>query len=439
MEILYSLNIFLAFGLLLWPLWFSRVVVGLGWVNPFSILLVLSLPVQVMKLIGGPMALINDGLFDFGYQFALLMGNAYTFAQAGSMAIFFMLFRSIRIERYVPWRKRDLRPVELLRVSRLCFAIFVISFLLLASAEFGLVNWLINPREGYQLYRTGQGHWYALAVSFLSASYLLSFLARPQPRQLLFSTILHLVAAYFLGSKGIMLSLFGATLVFLWFLRWRHLNKLLILGTPLVFGLLLFNLYLALLDTFDLQAIFEYFDYYKNAADYYRGYFEGQFQLFWGEVAWSSLWGYVPRAIWPDKPSVYGILLVNEIFYPGQAEMTNTPAFGGAVEQFADFGVIGVLVYGLVSAQSILTALLSYLLFRRPGFDLHRVTMATVMLMLVQFAPAFGSFFPGGLYLMLLVAVLVLVMLVRALSPSRAALRGARAGTVITNERVTSA
>jgi hypothetical protein len=61
MEILYSVNIFLAFGLLLWPLWFSRVVLGLGWVNPFSILLVLALPVQVMKIIGGPMALIDDG------------------------------------------------------------------------------------------------------------------------------------------------------------------------------------------------------------------------------------------------------------------------------------------------------------------------------------------------------------------------------------------
>jgi hypothetical protein len=236
-----------------------------------------------------------------------------------------------------------------------------------------------------------------------------------------------------------MLTMFGATLIFLWFLHWRHLNKLLMLGTPLVFGLLLFNLYLALLDAFDLQAIFEYFDYYKNAADYYRGYFEGQFDLFWGEVAWSSIWGYVPRAIWPEKPSVYGILLVNEIFYPGQAEMTNTPAFGGAVEQFADFGVVGVVFYGLFSSQSMLTALFSYLLFRRPGFEPHRVNVATVMLMLVQFAPAFGSFFPGGLYLILSASVLGLVILARILSPSRAARQRARAGTVIIAGRASSA
>ena len=438
MEILYSLNIFLAFVLLLCPLWFSRFVVGLGLVNPFSILLVLALPVQVMKLIGGPIALIDDGLFDFGYQFALLMGNAYTLAQVVSMTLFFILFRSIRIERYVPWRKRDLQPIELLRSARMCFAVFCLSFLLLASAEFGFVNWVINPRTGYQLYRTGQGHWYALAVSFLSASYLLFFLARPRPGPLLLTTALHLVAAYLLGSKGIMLSLFGAALVFLWFLHWRHLNKLLMLGTPLLFGLLLINLYLALSDAFDLQAIFEYFDYYKNAADYYRGYFEGQFDLFWGDVAWSSVWGYVPRSIWPEKPSVYGILLVNEIFYPGQAELTNTPAFGGAVEQFADFGVVGVVIYGLFSAQSILTALFAYLLFRRPGFDPHRVTVATAMLMLVQFAPSFGSFFPGGLYLTLLAAVIGLVMLARSLSPRSAAVKLRRAGKVIITGRASS-
>src|SRR5450830_1500114 len=82
---------------------------------------------------------------------------------------------------------------------------------------------------------------------------------------------------------------------------------------------LLFNLYLALADQFDLQAIFEYFDYYKNAADYYRGYLSGEINLFHGDVLLTSLWSYVPRGIFPDKPIVYGILHVNEIFFPGQA------------------------------------------------------------------------------------------------------------------------
>lgn len=418
MEIFFSLNIFLAVVVLFWPAWFSRFMIGLGWVNPLTILLALMIPVHVMKLFGGPLVLLEDGLFDSGYQFAVLMSNIYTVAQMVSVVIFYRLFRLTRFDRYLPWRSVDLRPVELRRGARACFAVFVLSFLFLASAEFGLINWLANPREGYQLYRTGQGHWYALAVSFLSVSYLLSFLARPRPGPLLASTVIHLAGAYLLGSKGNMLALFGSALVFLWFLRWRHLGKLLLLGTPLIFAMLLVNLYLALSDGFDLQAVFEYFDYYLNAAYYYQAYLAGRVDLFWGEVALTSIWGYVPRAIWPDKPVVYGILLVNEIFYPGQAEQTNTPAFGGAVEQFADFGLLGLLFFGIFGSQSILSALLSYLVFRRPGFDSRRVTLGMVMLMLVQFAPAFGTFFPTGLYLVLLGIVLGLLATIRWMSRS---------------------
>jgi len=60
------INILMALALPFWPVWFSRVVVGLGWVNPFSILFVLLLRVQVMMLIGGPVVLIDGGLFDEG-------------------------------------------------------------------------------------------------------------------------------------------------------------------------------------------------------------------------------------------------------------------------------------------------------------------------------------------------------------------------------------
>jgi hypothetical protein len=413
MEFFYKINIFISLTLLLWPIWFARVVVGLGWVNPFSIVLAISLPVKVMTLIAGPLVLLDRGLFDYGYQFALLMNSAHLFAHLASATLFFVLFRRMRIERYLPWRKLHLEPIKILRSARLFFLIFIVSLLLLATAKFGILNWITNPRLGYQLYRTGQGHWYALAISFLSASYLLSFLARPKPVPLLFSTLLHLLGAYFLGSKGIMLSLFSTMLVFLWFLRWRHLGKMFLLGIPPIFSLLIFNLYLALGDVFELKTVFSYFDYYMNAASYYKEYLDGRLDLFWGEVTLSSYWSYVPRVIWPEKPTVYGILLVNEIFYPGLAELTHTPAFGGAVEQFADFGVIGVVFFGIFSSEAILTALMAYLLFRHPGFDPRRVSLAALMLMLVQFAPGFGAFFPGALYLALLATVLGLVNLVK--------------------------
>ncbi len=71
------------------------------------------------------------------------------------------------------------------------------------------------------------------------------------------------------------------------------------------------------------------------------------------------------------------------------------------------------MLFGLFSVQSIITACFSYLTFRRPGVRFGQVTMATVFLMVVQFAPMFGSFFPGALYVALLCFVLAIVRLCR--------------------------
>jgi hypothetical protein len=413
MDIFYTLNILTAVIVTLWPVWFSRRLLHLPLVNPFTITMVIGLPVQLFKLFGGPMVLIDEGLADTGYQFALLMSNVQVIAQTLGLIGFYWFFSRTRAERYLPMQRLTLGRADL-RSAEYCFlALFLASFLMLTMSDFGLVAWLANPRAGYQLHRSGQGQWYALATSFLGVAFLLSFLGRPKPRNVLKNTLFYLALSYFLGSKGIMLSIFTASVIFLWFIRWKHLGRLLFLGTPVVILLLLVNLFLALSDGFGLQAILEYFDYFKNGSDYYHAYFAGQIDLFYGQIFWSNLWAYVPRGFWPEKPFVYGVLLVNEFFFPGQAELTNTPAFGGAVEQFADFGVAGVVVFGLFSVQSIITACFSYFTFRRPGIRFDQVTMATVFLMVVQFAPMFGSFFPGALYVGLLGFVLAVVRLCR--------------------------
>ena len=406
-------NVLLACALTLWPYWFSTRILKLAPLNPFTIIMFLSLPVQIMKLVAGPLVLIDDGIEDVGYQYALTMGNLLVVAQTAGLWMFYRMFEAIRIDTALPLRNLVLGKGALRRSAAAAFLIYWAAFLLMASAEFGVLNWLTNPREGYQAYRTGQGHWYAIATSALALYMLLSFLVRPRARSLLLRAPLLLGMAYLLGSKGLMLGIFGSLLVFLWFVRWKHFGKMFFWGTPLVFALLVWNLFLAISDAFEFQAVLEYFDYYKNAADYYRAYLEGEIRLFGGEIMTSSYWAYVPRALWPEKPVVYGILIVNEIFYPGQAELTNTPAFGGAVEQFADFGIPGVLVLGFFSSASITTALFSYLIFKRPGVSLERVTLPAVLVLLMQFVPAFGTFFPGLLYFLLLLFVALLIATLR--------------------------
>jgi hypothetical protein len=405
-EPIYALHVLLTLMLSAWPVAFARITLKLGWINPFSIAWVIALPIQFMKLIAGPWVLLDDWLMDGGYQFALLMTNLAAFAQWGGTVIFFHLSGLLRIERWLPGQATELRQRDFGRAKLWFLALFTISLTLLASAEFGVLNWLANPRTGYQMYRTGQGHWFAAAVNFLSVAYVFAVLHKPKAGWVIANTALFLVLAYLLGSKGNMLSIFVSGLVFLWFLGWRHLGKVFAIGTPILFSALVLNLFLALGDAFELQAILEYFDYYKNAADYYSAHLQGQLPLFWGDVSLSSLWGYVPRALAPDKPSVYGILLINEIFYPGQAELTNTPAFGGAVEQYADFGVAGVLVFSAISSVTLLGGPVYYLLFQRPGINLRQMTLASTALVIGQYGPAFGSFLPSLLYAALLGFVL---------------------------------
>lgn len=414
MEVLYSLNVLVAIALLLWPLWFSTRCVGLTAVNPLTIAMALGLPVQLFKLIGGPLVLIDGGLADSGYQFAVLMSNLQIICETASLVFFYQLFARVRVERALPLRRVTLSRRDARRAEYVFLALFAACYLLLALGEFGLGAWLANPREGYQFHRSGAGQWYALATTFLGVAFLLSFISRPTPGAVVLNMLLYVFLGYFLGSKGTLLTIFTSGVVYLWFIRWRHLHKFIAFGLPLIFALLLVNLFLAMADGFGISAVLEYFDYFKNAADYYDAYFTGQIHLFHGDVLLSSVWAYVPRAVWPDKPYVYGVLLVNEFFYPGQAELTNTPAFGGAVEQFADFGVIGVVAFGLFSLQSLITAALAYLSFRRPAIDVSRMTLGTALVMLVQFAPMFGAYFPGALVLVLLGFVLLVLIATRS-------------------------
>jgi hypothetical protein len=221
MAFIYFMNIAASALLLFWPMWFARTQLRLPWGNPFSIVLVVALPVELMRLFIGPLFLIDGGLFDIGYQYALLMTNVLALTQAAGAVFFFYLSKFIGIHRYLPFQQVSLDGRGMRRGARFFLLAFIFALFALANAEFGVANWLSNPRMGYQLYRAGQGHWYALATSALSVSFVLAFLARPTAKRLLLNLVLYLSLGYFLGSKGVLLTIFTTTVVFLWFLRWR--------------------------------------------------------------------------------------------------------------------------------------------------------------------------------------------------------------------------
>jgi len=402
---LYVTNLFVAVILLAVPIWFSRRYLRLPLVNPLTILLLVWVPVQLMMLLAGPTVLIEDGVANPGFQYAVLMNNVLMVSQTCGTVFFFKLAKACRLERFLPFRAVPLSPRQLRRASWVFIAIFACSFCLLASAEMGILAWIANPRFGYQFYRVGHGHWFALCVSALSVAAMLAYAARPIPSSILIKTVPFIALAYLLGSKGVMLAHFAASLVMLWFVGWRHVTKVFVVGAPLIFVALLWNLYLSYGDAFELESILGYFEPYRNAAAYYLGVLNGDVELFHGEVISSSLWAYVPRVLVPTKPFVYGVLHVNEIFFPGAAELTHTPAFAGAVEQYADFGVPGVIVLGFFGGQALFNAAVYYLAFRAPGVQPRRLTLGSLLALLTIGGPLFGQYFTGLLYFILLGAV----------------------------------
>ncbi len=167
MTPVYFLNIAVSVLLLFWPLWFARTQLRLPWINPFSIVLMVAAPVELMRLFIGPLFLIEGGLFDTGYQYALLMANLLAMAQAaGALTFFRFSRRRLALEHAIsiclfrgglPWAKGCASG------SGFFLLIFLLALFALANADYGVVNWLLNPRMGYQFYRTGQGHWYHVA------------------------------------------------------------------------------------------------------------------------------------------------------------------------------------------------------------------------------------------------------------------------------------
>jgi hypothetical protein len=415
MIIFYSLNIIISMMLMLWPLWFSVRWLNLPRLNPFTMAMLVAVPLDLFRTFLGPMVLIDGGLLDKGYQFAILMSSFSTIFKICGIIFFLKLFYFIKLEKFSFFYKSiEFEKIDMKVSCRLFLLLYFFAIYILASSEFGLVNWILNPRQGYQFYRAGQGYWYAIAVSSLSISYILSIVSNLNIKNIIIKTIIYIIYSYLLGSKGEYFSIFTASLFFLWLLKWRYLYRTFFIGAFLVFGIALINLYQSSGDSFELGSIVSYFDHYKNAADYYNAYFDGSLSLFEGDVYLSSFWGALPRAFFPDKPTVYGILKVVDLFYPGMPDLGFTPAFDGAVEYFCDFGFLGVMIFSFFSAQSFSTALISFFIFRNKGTTLYdKVSLSMIAILIIGYAPSFGAYLNSGLYILLLISVLLLLRAVK--------------------------
>ncbi len=238
--------------------------------------------------------------------------------------------------------------LHIILTSIICFCSF---YLLTIKSGFGFISWLSNPRSGYQYYRTGLGHYYVLSLACLVIIFILYlFFFKPKTKNSLFLiTSLFVFISFFYGAKSIILNFIMEALVYYnFFVKKIKFHQLMLTCIcSLLFLFTKMSLYSSF-GQFSFVDYFSYFDHYNNGHLFFRDFGEA-FDYVYGVEYLSGLWKYIPRALYPDKPYSYGIVkYVTEYYYPGAAASGHTPAFGGPVSAYLNFGIFGVIITGFI-------------------------------------------------------------------------------------------
>ena len=158
------------------------------------------------------------------------------------------------------------------RFSHVKFGFLLVGALLafagLAITGGGGTLWLTDPRAAYITYRTGAGQFWLLAAWFHTTMLLYYLWAkRPRGLHLLFIVALFVIAAYYLGSKAIILTVGVVAVVYYHFMV-RRLGNLKLIMSGLVavaafVGLLFFQGSYA-----DLAGVASYFENFQITAEF---------------------------------------------------------------------------------------------------------------------------------------------------------------------------
>ena len=224
----------------------------------------------------------------------------------------------------------------------------VLLFVILMYASGAGTMWFTNPRLAYQTCRDGAGVWWSLCQGSLIVSFGCALYRCRRSAAAVWSlAAIFGFLAYFLGSKGFVL---GYVVLGTFYIQ--HCvqpiksRTLIILGATAVVGVMALQLVqgtaATVLDTL------EYFDYFTNSSMFVSD-FSRLFGYQYGQAMLSDLWYYVPRFLYPAKPYLYGVNQIMAVYYPGAAEIGSTPGVLPWTMSYWDFGLVGVILNGLMT------------------------------------------------------------------------------------------
>ena len=302
----------------------------------------------------------------------------YLFRGPTPALVFGQFMRLLRLDQ--PGIATQFQPVKLL----LLLAGAAVAFILLAVVGGGGTLWLTAPRQAYLHYRAGAGPFWLLVQWFLMFAWLYFLWSRrPGVAGTVAGLAVVCALAYFTGSKNAILTLGVVAVVYYNFLV-RHIRVvpmigLAVLGFTAVLGLLVLQGAYT-----ELLLSIAYFDYFGTTAHFLARFDE--FGYYYGRAWLSSLWFFVPRGLYPDKPYEYGATLIHAVLFPGAAEQGHTPGFLSWTMAYLDFGLIGVFLSGVATGLWPRMAY-EYFLRNRESFFAFVFMMQIAIWPVLTFAP----------------------------------------------------
>lgn len=410
---MFLLIAFLYIVFYLGPFYYSTRVLKLKLINPITIVLLINMPIDIFKLFVGPFFLL-DGSGSKGLYFAYMMSIINMVIQL-LLIIFYLKLKVIRcFATKLCIGKKNILETNFEKLKYLFLFLAIFFFLILAVRSGTFLKWFIDPRDAYINNRVGNGLFYGLSINFLSLSTFFAFFQKISIKKLFFRFIFYSMLLYPYGSKGLYINLFIFFLIAVWRIDSKMNLKVMLPTSVIIVLLVLFN-FNSNLSSISFEQVSAYFDYFFNAAVYYDDFFLGNHDLNYGKIYLSSFWEYVPRGIYPDKPYIYGILNIVEYYYPGGPESGNTPAFGGQVLEFADFGVLGVIFNSIFSFGLIFKAVFLLTVFRFGVFNKDKFSLIELLVLIYLFAPSFGIYAPSFFFIILVFIVGNIINLQRRL------------------------
>jgi hypothetical protein len=271
----------------------------------------------------------------------------------------------------------------------------------------------MNPRDGYQFAREGAGVWFAFSIIFLGVNSIILFVYRINKfKYFIINVLIYAFLWYLFGGKAYIISFFvlvllSATIHYDNTITKRIFKIGMVFSFVLIF-FLFFNKGFNLSFSGSFASIFRYFDHYYYSSLFYEDVFNSNFNYFYGKIFATNFYKYIPRFIFHDKPFIYGSILLNEIFLPGYAQLGHTPEFAGQASYYADFGILGVIIFNIIDINFIIKTFF-FLLILKSSKNKEVIFSSYYFAPLVfSFAPAFSQFisFPFDFLLLIFFSIL---------------------------------